>query len=388
MELSPRWLVICAVLVCSCSVHRVLSVDRQHGFPIRIKELSHLRGASEAGFKQGGTRDTVKCKDHHVYNGSMCVCSEGSNGTGCRFSIDYNPVTVKQRVNVDALLDHEYQGSFNNSASTEYKKFVQGFIAVMEEHYREPVQNASVTVTAISEGPELPEAPPMVTLSKEEAKRFSVNIMYQVIVLVPNNNTYNSTEVENAINNANAELSKNSTGSFQFFGTPNCTALQFTATDICRPDYFYIFKEEETRPHNCLTVCNPEHTDTKPCRNDGICLYHKEEGRICKCRKMNSMMYLNDDCELPIQTTGLFAGLSVMFLIILLIISVLVVRVVANRPKRVKKEDMKEKLVNQWTSDGVARPGSTFFATEGSGRLNATTYQMNRPISGDVSWEA
>ncbi|XP_042258015.1 mucin-17-like [Thunnus maccoyii] len=285
-----------------------------------------------------------------------------------------DPEKINRTVLVNVVINEEYNEKYDNKSSREYKEFVGNFTKQMNKYYEDnKIANfQEVVVISVSRGE------PLVRFSNntvEEIKLWGkamaiysitqrakgVNVTHDVVLRIPNNASHNQlyTEDYEAVKDALDAL-VNCTGECPDFNVTAQPTVNKTSADfgsVCEkfvedPDVAQYYESVELDGKIvCVTACRSQHSHYKRCYNNGKCTVYKDIGPLCRCPNVESTWYLSDDCSLPIQRTAFYAGLSVTFACLLVVVGVLTAFLLRNKQRQKRKRDIKVQLVNQWLTE-------------------------------------
>ncbi|MCI4377428.1 hypothetical protein PGIGA_G00203460 [Pangasianodon gigas] len=105
----------------------------------------------------------------------------------------------------------------------------------------------------------------------------------------------------------------------------------------------------------CVSQCHREHPSPKICMNKGTCEVSKQ-GPACYCLHSDTNWYLGEDCKYQVHKVGVYAGMAVVTVVLVLAVAVFSAYVLLNKRKQKRNKDNKEALVNQWIDDDFEWP--------------------------------
>ncbi|KAM9400421.1 uncharacterized protein ACWYII_030344 [Salvelinus alpinus] len=272
-----------------------------------------------------------------------------------------------------------YIEAYDDKTSTEYTDKVKKFTTEMEEYYRSTgIRNFTVENVTLSKwsavtirlGRGIEEKRMENPLYNPKAGSYRLKVKHNIILTVLNepgaeqqykkfvadvNSALESMKLCPALPDAVPD------SGCPTFSVKSVDELQETALDekaVCQKTInldFAKYFEPYIKDGKllCLTACDPRHNNTKNC-NSGICEVTRA-GLSCNCKNTNSIWYLAD-CNYPIHKGGLYAGISITAVVVLVIFGVLIVFLVVNKKKEKRNKDTKQEMVNQWLEDDFEWP--------------------------------
>ncbi|CAL8377867.1 unnamed protein product [Boreogadus saida] len=130
------------------------------------------------------------------------------------------------------------------------------------------------------------------------------------------------------------------------------------ASTIPDPSLLKYYQSQNDSGWICVSMCDGKHSNPKKCLNKGVCNVYSGIGPTCICTNINSTWYLRDDCSLPIDKIGFYAGLTTTLLVLLLILGALSWYLYFNKQRQNRKRDVQESLVKEWLEEDVVWPKS------------------------------
>ncbi|XP_013877157.1 mucin-17, partial [Austrofundulus limnaeus] len=305
------------------------------------------------------TAQPPNCQNGGTYNGFNCTCRPGFTGELCQNVDTFKPDTFDQSVVVNMVVNEKYDDKYDDKESTEYKGFVENLTERMRKYYNKTVPTfKNVIVTSVSRGD------PLVRFV--EARTFyattggnRVRVAHDVVLKIDNTNTAGAT-YNNSVDDV-LEALKNLQNCVECdinIESSTVDRQEVDLTSLCKShvenqDIAHYYKAVLVDGiYECFTPCDAQYPDgRKICKNKGTCKLYSGQGPVCECQHLNTTWYLGSDCDLPIQKTAFYAGLSVTLACLLVMIIALIVNTFVNKNKQTKKKDIKKKLVNEWLNE-------------------------------------
>ncbi|XP_023270922.1 G8 domain-containing protein DDB_G0286311-like [Seriola lalandi dorsalis] len=100
------------------------------------------------------TAEPLTCQNGGTFNGFNCTCLIGFSGRICQFVETLQPDAFNRSVEVNLVINQEFNENYEDTSSSEYIEFVRNFTRQMEAYYREKkIANfKEVLVTRVSRG--------------------------------------------------------------------------------------------------------------------------------------------------------------------------------------------------------------------------------------------
>ncbi|XP_023279567.1 mucin-17-like [Seriola lalandi dorsalis] len=358
------------------------------------------------------TAEPLTCQNGGTFNGFNCTCLIGFSGKICQFVETLQPDTFTRSVEVNLVIDQEFNEKYEDTSSSQYIEFVRNFTRQMETYYREKkIANfKEVLVTRVSRGGPLgrfsDNTVEQMRLSDEAMAAYSVtpradsvNVFHDVVLGIPNNGSSDQLYDDDfvAVKDAVDELVGCTVDCpYNVTTTPIVDKTKVDVGSVCKrsaedddvADHYEIVHVDGVL--TCVTVCDSLHSRPKRCFNKGICRLYRFTGPLCECQTLNSTWYLGNDCRFPIQRTPFYAGLSVTLICLLVTVVALTAYVLINKHKR---RDFREMQVNQWLNEdfewsrsdsstdtyNIGEYRNPSFTHEESDGQPVPVYQLNQP---------
>ncbi|CAL8385454.1 unnamed protein product [Arctogadus glacialis] len=262
---------------------------------------------------------------------------------------------------VEMVVNQDYKEAYDDNNSPEYKDFVKNFTAQMTSYYiKGNISNfKGVIVTKVS------PADPLVRSLRSNG----VNVTHDIVLSVPNDANFEISyghivvEIMKAVETLK-DCTEGDTDcpDFEITNTPTVSKQENVGKDICEatipdPSLYKYYESQKDNGTVCVSMCDKKHSSPKNCLNKGVCNMYSGIGPTCLCANINSW-YLRDDCSIPIDKIGFYAGLTTTLLVLLLILGALSWYLYFDKQRQNRKRDVQESLVKEWLEEDVVWPKS------------------------------
>ncbi|XP_069836110.1 mucin-3A-like [Dendropsophus ebraccatus] len=253
--------------------------------------------------------------DAEPCDGEMCPCHKNLHGKNCMFIINeirLDWVITKVFVSIH-VYNVVYNSSLDHPSSSQYQNFKSRVVKEMGAVYRQILPwFKDIRIVSFSPG--------------------SVIVDHEVLLKVDYTNCLEETiQAEEQLRDTFKKLNCSSDGPDRLCFNVSETKVHrkpISASDLCTneddiPENFqpYFFGVNMSTGLLCVTSCSTRHYSTIDC-NSGQCLV-SDAGPHCYCDNSDQYWYSGDRCQTAISKPGVYGGVTVGLIVLVLIIVIL-----------------------------------------------------------------
>ncbi|XP_036452045.1 mucin-3A [Colossoma macropomum] len=323
------------------------------------------------------TKSPLECENGGTPTNNNCLCPPGFTGRICNtVAAEIKaPDVIERSAIAEVEVNKQYLPEYDNTSSAEYQDFVTVFRNQMTPFYKTNIKNfVDITNIILSKGEPISQRRHRRWTERTSLTVTSVNVKHDIVVEVQNDIVaYDEVLVQvyetlSALQNCSSDCHLNFT-----ITNAEVTRTELNGTELCENTTAVLPEEYRQYYSNvtisgkltCVTQCHQNHPNPKLCENRGTCEVSRH-GPACYCLHTDANWYLGEDCKFQVNKVGLYSGIGVVSVVLVIAVAVLSAYVFINRRRTRRDKDNKDDLVNQWLDDDFEWPSPSRSSTSHS----------------------